>query len=240
MVNTILFDLDGTLLPFFQKDFIEAYFGGICQSMAPFGYASEDVVKALWNGCKAMIKNDGSVQNIDRFWDGFAEVLGEEVRDLEAPLDAFYRTTYDDVRRVLREATPAKKIIDILKQKGYTLVLATNPLFPRIAQQKRMGWAGLESDDFALVTDYENSRFCKPNPRYYEEILGKISKTPAECLMVGNSVSEDMIAKDLGMAVYLVTGYVENPKGLPTDGYPQGALADFAAYVQTLPSLTEE
>lgn len=239
MINTILFDLDGTLLPFFQEDFLKAYFGGLCKNMAPFGYASDDAIKALWHGSKAMIKNDGTVINAVRFWDGFAEVLGEGVRELQAPLDAYYSGEYDEVKTILREETPAKAIVDTLKRKGYTIVLATNPLFPRIAQEKRMSWAGLTPDDFALVTDYENSRFCKPNPKYYEEILQKLGKAPEECLMVGNSVGEDMIAKELGMAVYLVTGYVENPKELPIEDYPQGSLADFAAVVEALPTVTE-
>ncbi len=237
MINTILFDLDGTLLPFFQDDFLKAYFGGLCKHMAPFGYAPEEASKAIWHGSKAMIKNDGTVTNDVRFWDGFAEVLGEEVRALKDPLDAYYNGEYDAIKAVLREETPAKAIVDALRQKGYMLVLATNPLFPRIAQEKRMSWAGLTASDFALVTDYENSRFCKPNLAYYEEVLQKIGKTPAECMMVGNSVGEDMVAKQLGMDVYLVTGYVENPKNLPTVGYKQGTLADFAAFVEMLPTV---
>lgn len=239
MINTILMDLDGTLLPFYQEDFLKAYFGGLCKHMAPFGYAPDDAVKALWHGSKAMIKNDGTVKNAVRFWDGFADCLGEEVRALQGPLDAYYREAYNDVKSVLREESPAAAIVSTLKNKGYTLVLATNPLFPAVAQQNRMSWAGLTPDDFALVTDYENSHYCKPNLKYYEEILQTIGKVPEECLMVGNSVGEDMVAAQLGMAVYLVTGYVENPKELPTDHYPQGRLKDFLAYVEALPAVTE-
>ena len=237
MINTILFDLDGTLLPFFQDDFLKAYFGGLCKHMAPFGYAPDESTKAIWHGSKAMIKNDGTVTNDVRFWDGFAEILGDGVRALKDPLDAYYNGEYDAIKAVLREETPAKAIVDALRQKGYTLVLATNPLFPRIAQEKRMSWAGLSVSDFALVTDYENSCFCKPNLAYYEEVLQKIGKTPEECMMVGNSVGEDMVAEQLGMDVYLVTGYVENPKNLPIDGYKQGSFADFAAFVETLPTV---
>ena len=44
--------------------------------------------------------------------------------------------------------------------------------------------AGLSTDDFALITTYDNSSYCKPNPKYYVEILEKFGLKPEECLMV--------------------------------------------------------
>ena len=38
MLNTILFDLDGTLLPFWQDDFIHTYFKMLVACAAPMGY----------------------------------------------------------------------------------------------------------------------------------------------------------------------------------------------------------
>ena len=38
MLNTILFDLDGTLAPFNQDEFIRAYFGALTRRLAPMGY----------------------------------------------------------------------------------------------------------------------------------------------------------------------------------------------------------
>lgn len=235
MVNTVLMDLDGTLLPFWQKDFVETYFKLLCKQLVPLGYAPDAVVGAVWNGTKAMIQNDGSCRNADRFWDTFAALLGDGVRDSEALLDTFYRTEFNLVKGVLQEETCAAAIVRTLKDKGYTVALATNPLFPEVAQHTRLSWTGLEPEDFAYITHYENSRYCKPNPKYYDEILSAIGKKPEECLMIGNSVAEDMIAKTLGMEVYLVEGYVENPDGLPTDGYAHGTLRDFLTVAQGMP-----
>ncbi len=239
MVNTVLMDLDGTLLPFWQKDFVGGYFTRLCRQIVPLGYAPDDVVKAVWAGTKAMIQNDGTCQNADRFWDTFAGILGDEVRESADMLDTFYRTAFHEVREILQEDTCAKEIVETLRGKGYTVVLATNPLFPAVAQEARISWAGLTPDAFAYITHYENSRYCKPNPRYYEEILAVIGKRPEECLMIGNSVAEDMIAATLGMEVYLVEGYVENPDNLPTDSYKHGTLRDFLAYAETLPCMSE-
>ena len=51
-----------------------------------------------------------------------------------------------------------------LKEMGYPLVLATNPIFPRVATMQRIDWAGLDVEDFELVTVYENFNYSKPNP----------------------------------------------------------------------------
>ena len=50
MLNTILFDLDGTLLPFVQEEFIRAYFKALLSRLIPMGYDGEKVSAALWKG----------------------------------------------------------------------------------------------------------------------------------------------------------------------------------------------
>ena len=58
-ITTVLFDLDGTLLPMDQDTFIKAYFGGLAQKMIPYGYDGEKLIDAIWEGTKAMITNTG-------------------------------------------------------------------------------------------------------------------------------------------------------------------------------------
>lgn len=237
MRNTILMDLDGTLLPFEQDEFIKRYFHELCKQLPE--YDPSAVVKAVWKGTEAMIRNDGTVLNRERFWATFADCLGEEIRQKEAILDAFYTTAFDRLKETLKKPSCAREIVDTLRAKGYTVVLATNPIFPEVAVKTRLSWAGLRAEDFALVTHYENSRFCKPNLRYYEEILQTIGKTAEECYMVGNSVHEDLVAEQLGLRVYFVDEFAENPHDLPTEGYERGTLEDFAAFVRALPSVKE-
>ena len=121
-----------------------------------------------------------------------------------------------------------------LRKMGYTLVLATNPIFPSIATENRMRWAGLEQDDFILYTTYENSRHCKPNPDYYRDVLAAIGAAPEECLMVGNDVSEDMIAETLGMKVFLLTDCIINRHNKDVSSYPQGDLDALMKFIQTM------
>ena len=135
--------------------------------------------------------------NEQAFWNLMAEIYGSEVRNDEHKFEEFYINDFPLVKQSCGFDENANKTIKILKNAGYRVVLATNPLFPKIATKQRIEWAGLEFDDFELVTTYENSCYSKPNLGYYEEILNKINCQPKECLMVGNDVSEDMIAKKL-------------------------------------------
>ena len=117
---------------------------------------------------------------------------------------------------------------------AYRVALATNPLFPAVATLSRIQWAGLNPEDFELVTTYENSRFCKPNPDYYREILGKLKLDGEECLMVGNDVGEDMIARRLGMKVFLLTDCLINKDNADISQFPNGSFPELLHYIRSL------
>jgi len=126
------------------------------------------------------------------------------------------------------------KIVRSMAEKGYGMVLATNPLFPMCAVESRLAWAGLQAQDFLLVTNYSNSSFCKPNPGYYCEIFFKIKREPQECLMVGNSPAEDMCVGDLGAETFLVTDCLENEAGIDINIFRHGTLLELEAFLAGL------
>lgn len=231
-VGTILFDLDGTLLPMDQDLFTKCYFKGLCGKMAPYGYAPDQLIDAIWSGTKAMVMNDGTRSCEEAFWDRFAQILGDSVRDKEPIFADFYANEFQAVKDVCGFNPQAADLIADLKAAGYRVVLATNPLFPPIATHSRVRWAGMKPEDFELVTTYDNSRYCKPNPAYYQEILEKIGVSPADCLMVGNDVKEDMIAPSkLGIKTFLLTDCLLNKDHLDVSSYPQGGFDDLRAYL---------
>ena len=119
-----------------------------------------------------------------------------------------------------------------MKDRGCRVVLATNPLFPAIATESRARWAGLDPADFERITTYENSRFCKPNPAYYREILESIGEVPENCIMVGNDVGEDMVAQTLGMQVFLLTDCLINKQNADISAYPRGNFADLLEFLE--------
>lgn len=231
-IKTVLFDLDGTLLPMDQEVFIKAYFGGIAKKLAPHGYEPQKLIEGIWTGTVAMIKNDGSTTNEEAFWRTFEGLFGSHAREDIPLFDAFYRENFDDVQASCGFAPEARKVIDLLHQNGIQAVLATNPIFPAIATEKRMRWAGLSPDDFLLYTTYENSSHCKPNLDYYRDILTALSLDPTECLMVGNDVGEDMIAEKLGMKVFLLTDCIINKGNRDVSAYPHGGFAELFAFLK--------
>ncbi len=229
-ITTVLFDLDGTLLPMDLEQFTNSYFGLLAKKAAPYGYGPEALVAAVWKGTKAMVKNDGSRPNDQRFWETFAQELGEEVLKLRPVFDGFYANEFHGARAACGENPLAKPAVEGLKAKGFRVVLATNPIFPLVGVRTRLSWVGLEPEDFSYVTTYENSSFCKPNPAYYGEILEKLGLSPRECLMVGNDGEEDAAALEQGVAVYLADDCLLNPKGRDLSGIPQGSFRDFMAF----------
>ncbi|MBS7370386.1 MAG: HAD-IA family hydrolase [Oscillospiraceae bacterium] len=234
VITTVLFDLDGTLLPFEQEDFVKMYFGELCKKLAPLGYKPDSTVKAVWAGTGAMIKNDGTKPNSERFWETF-NALNVGMPDAKPLCDAFYLEEFDNARACLKYIPDVKGIIDELKAAGLRVVLATNPIFPENGVLTRMKWVGLSADDFELITHYDNSTYCKPNPKYFEEILTKIGEAPENCLMVGNNISEDMLAAEsVGMKVFFVPDFAENPNGEDTSRFEQGSLSRAAEYALSL------
>lgn len=230
-ITTILFDLDGTLLPQDQDLFLKSYFKRLVQKLAPHGYDPDLTVKAIWKCTGAMINNDGSCTNEQAFWRDFAKVCGEHVVHDIPLFDEFYRNEFQQVANDCGFNPKAGECIAALKQKGYRLVLATNPLFPALATESRIRWAGLDKAAFELYTTYENSSYCKPNLDYYRAIMEQLKVEPGECLMVGNDVSDDMVARELGMQVFLLTDCLINKDNVDISQYPHGSFEELMAFI---------
>ncbi|MDY4114621.1 MAG: HAD family hydrolase [Blautia sp.] len=222
-INTILFDLDGTLLPMDQEKFVNGYFKMLAAKLAPYGYEPQQLINAILAGIEAMIKNDGSQLNEDAFWKRVVEIYGDKVLTDKPVFEDFYKNEFQDARSFCGFNPKAAETVRSLKDKGYRVVLATNPLFPSIATESRIRWAGLEPSEFDLYTTYENTPYCKPNLDYYRDILKRIDCRPEECLMVGNDVGEDMVVEALGMQVFLLTDCLINTQKKDITAYPHGS-----------------
>lgn len=233
-VKAVLFDLDGTLLPMDQDIFVKAYFKGIAQRLSKIGYDPEKLIGAIWQGTGAMINNDGSKTNEEAFWDCFCSVYGEYKREDEPYFEDFYRSDFGKVKEVCGFNENSRKMIDMLKQNGIRCVLATNPIFPRIATESRIKWAGLSPSDFELYTTYENIGYCKPNPEYYKEILRRLSLRAEDCVMVGNDVSDDMVAEKLGIKTFLLTDNLINKESIDIAIYSHGGFIELYTFLKGL------
>ena len=233
MLSAVLFDLDGTLLPMDQDVFTQEYFRLLAAKAAPYGYEPRTLVDAVWKGTAAMVTNDGSRTDEEAFWGAFAAIYGEEKLADRAIFDDFYRREFEGVRAVCGYAPEAAETVRAVREAGLRVILATNPIFPREATMRRIRWAGLSPADFELITTYENTCFCKPNPAYYRDIASRCGLDPAACLMVGNDAAEDGAAALAGMRVFLLTDCLINKKNADLAAFPHGGFADLAAFLRT-------
>lgn len=136
----------------------------------------------------------------------------------------------------MEEVKPAaRQVVEMLKNRGYRLILATAPVFPRRAIVQRLTWAGLREEDFSHITSYENACYHKGDVGYYYELMRTCQLAPEECLMVGNSVKEDLVALQVGMECFFIEGYEIGT--LQKDACPHGTLEEFAGWADALPAL---
>lgn len=204
--QAIFFDLDGTLLPMDQNEFTQGYFGLLYKKIAPLGYSEKEFIPALWKGVSAMVKNDGTKLNSERFWSVFSDILGKDILNSISVFEDFYRNEFNGAVAFTQPSEYAAEIVKKAKEKCQRLVLATNPLFPTVAVHARIKWAGLDHNDFDYITDYDNSSTCKPSPEYYREIAKKLGLDLGKCLMIGNNAEEDIqAASAAGMDTFLLT-----------------------------------
>lgn len=233
-ITTILFDLDGTLLPMEQDIFAKAYIKGLTLAAESEGYSPMILGTAIMAGTTAMVKNKGGRSNEEVFWSTLEKTYGESIRQDIHMFDEFYATDFQKIKDICGFESKAAELIKHIKSIGYRIALATNPLFPKVATESRIRWAGLNPEDFELFTSYETSHYCKPNLDYYREVLKKLDVSPEECLMVGNDVAEDMIAKELGMRVFLLTDCIIDKNNTDISKYPHGSFDELFMFIDAL------
>jgi FMN phosphatase YigB (HAD superfamily) len=236
MIDTILFDLDGTLLPLDMQKFTEIYFyeiGNMFKDMID----SKLLVKYIWTATQDMVGNIEYKTNEEVFMNKFSELIGGDISKYKERFDKFYDTHFHKTREAVQSQTSISESIAILKRKNYKLVVATNPLFPRKAIHHRVEWAGLDLKDFIYITSYEDNHYCKPQLHFYKEILDIIGKRPEQCMMVGNDVQEDIIAHNLGIKTFLIRNYMIHRTQEPITSTYEGNYEDFFNFVKDLTSV---
>lgn len=234
MIKAVLFDLDGTLLPMDQKTFVNAYLDTMTKALAPHGYDPELLARTIWKSIGIMARNEGHKTNEEVFWEFFCGVFGEKARQDEPVFDQYYHNEFQQVRHSCGYTPRAVQCVREIRDMGFRTVLATNPMFPAIATQSRVRWAGLEPEDFEFITTYEGWGHSKPNSAYFADILNKMGLTPQEAIMVGNDAHEDGCAKEVGMEVFLLTHDLINKFNRNITDWPQGDFDDLMTYVRRL------
>lgn len=205
LINVCCFDLDGTLLPMDTDQFIEGYVARLSSFFREI-IPAEELQPAFWEASMVMIQNnDPTRTNIEVFMDHFLNATQLEEKVVLPMLDRFYQEEYPKLEREVQPTPVARQVVKAVLDRGYQVVIATNPVFPRSAVMERLRWAGVDDLPISHITVNEESHFCKPNPNYYQEIVDILEVDPKSCVMIGNDLQEDMVAQKIGMKTYLVT-----------------------------------
>lgn len=236
MLNTILFDLDGTLLPMDMEAFEKLYFKGMARHLGDL-INPKDLVNNIWASTNAMISNLEYKTNEDVFMEDFKTRIDGDIEIYKKRFDNFYDTEFSKAKAAVFESKVIQESVRLLKKKGYKLVIATNPLFPLKAIHHRIRWAGFEPSEFEYITCYEQNHYCKPQLKYYEEILKAIGKSPEECMMVGNDVQEDIIAGKLGLKTFLIKDCLLHRTDEEITSDYEGDYESFYEFAKNLPEL---
>lgn len=228
MLKTILLDLDDTLLDNKMERFLPAYFQRLGQYMSDT-LSPESFIRELVIGSQKMIENADPRLTLEKaFADYFYPALNLNMDEAEAQIYTFYKQIFPSLQAVTGARPSARPVVESLLDQGLEVVVATNPLFPRVAIEERLRWADLAPEEipFTLITSYDIFHFTKPQPAYYAEILGQLGRKPHETVMVGNDPGLDLApARALSMRVYHLSDD-------PCDEYPGGSLNDLLGWIE--------
>ena len=236
MINTILFDLDGTLLPMNPDKFMYLYFKELGKHFKEY-IDPEKITEVIMDCTTVMIKNIEPILNQDIFMKRFKEIVGGNKDFYLSEFHKFYDGSFKAVQESTWQNENIINSVRLLKEKGYKVVIATNPLFPMKANHHRIRWAGLDPEDFEYISSFENNQYCKPNLEFYQEVLSNINKQPSECMMVGNDVLEDLVSAKLGLKTFLIDECIINTHNLDINANHVGNYNDFYNLVKELKSL---
>lgn len=235
MIKNVLFDLDGTLINTLTSFNIN-YFKLLNAKFYEEGYDAENFSNAILEGLNAMINNDGSCSNEEAFWNCFEGKTKIKKNDIIGVFDYFYDVEYDKLSNCVEKVEIANKAISMLKDKGYNLILSTNPLFPRKAIEKRAGFGGINYNDFSYITSYENSCYAKPNVNYYKEIIRNNNLKIEETMMFGNDLIEDLVVEKTGVPCFIITEHMINAENI-SNCTKKGDYNEFFAFINNLPKI---
>jgi len=244
MIEAVLLDLDNTMVLFDETTYVDEYFKRLFPWFSDL-FSPKELTEKVMTATGGLRKNSGRVNNREFFLDRF-DADGTAGREqVWERFMGFYAEGYPGIQVKASAPSGLQEVLYRLSRSNLKLVLASNPVFPLIAQETRMGWVGIAPSLFDLFTHIENMSFVKPNVGYYRQICDMLRVHPVSCLMVGNDPVADMEARQAGLKTYLTTDAVDagyatlslTAASRKKDSAPAGA--DFVGPFSEVPAAVE-
>jgi FMN phosphatase YigB (HAD superfamily) len=235
---TLLLDLDDTLLQNDIDSFLPHYLEAFSKEVAAYVEPNR-FVQTLLAGTQKMVKNQQPDCTLKEVFDAsFFPALGVNPVKFQSLADDFYSRIFPKLRGLTNSRPEAIELVEIARERGYRLVVATNPLFPLTAILQRLAWAELEAEkyEYELITSYETFHFVKPEPSYYAEIMARLGWPSGAVLSVGDDLGRDIIAsRRLGLPAFWLTRDGIPPPDGPDAPTASGNLADVLPWLDSTP-----
>jgi len=204
-VRTLLVDLDGTLVDADEILVRLEFTAGVLRQFARRGKGGYlRAFRALAGVRRQVEKGARELVNGERAARAFGGALGIDPslagRELEESVLAAFAT----LGRHFRPVPGAGEFIAWAGGR-FSLVLATNPVWPLEVVTHRVRWAGIEPGVFRSITHAGRMHSCKPSVAYYREVLEQEGLRPSECLMVGNDPRKELPAAQAGIPVFILS-----------------------------------
>ena len=202
--KVIIFDLDGTLI----------------DSVGVWNQVDEELIRRI--RCEDAPQPEGVQQQRDEALRAFSKAenpymeycafLKETYGAAQTPEEIHtlrYEIAQEFLRNVIDYKPDAEVFLRWLKERGYTLVIATttkrsNVEIYRTRNERMMEKAKID-DLFTLVYTREDAREIKPNPEVYLRVMTELGVSAKECLVFEDSLIGIEAARRAGMesvAVY--------------------------------------
>lgn len=231
MKPTLLLDLDDTLLNTNQEVFVPKYLQALSTSFAAH-LEPAAVGRALLTSTTVMNQSEDFSRTLrEVFENNFTPQLGMGRDEFEFHIEEFYSRVFPTLQGITSQNPYAKALVDWAFSQGFRILIATDPLLPRAATWHRVRWAGLEPEQFELISTFDDFHFSKTHTAYYAEVLGRAGWPEGPILMVGNDMERDIApAKKLGLATFFVEAESGSTSG--SEAGPRGLLADLRRYLE--------
>ncbi len=132
-------------------------------------------------------------------------ILNEQIQET---LSGFYQNAYPQLQALIKPNPIAKSLIKALLKQNISIIIATQPFYPKEAVLQRLAWGNLSDyiENFVLITHSDNMHSAKPSEAYYTEIINITKIDPQYTIMVGDSIKNDISpAQSIGLHTFQIT-----------------------------------
>jgi FMN phosphatase YigB (HAD superfamily) len=197
-------------------------------------------VPTLLSATQIMLQNNRPDQTLKEVFDqAFFPSLSIDPDEFQVYLDSFYKGVFPQLKELTEFWPQAVDLVEKAFDRGYSVVIATNPLFPLTAIIQRLEWAGLSPQEyqFELIPSYESYRFAKPNPSFFAETLSRLGWPERPVVMVGDDYNNDISsAHRMGLGTFWISEN-EQPQSDTSDSiHGSGSISDFIPWLDSIPS----